>query len=195
MMKLEECLEVLTRYRTNEIVIPTMTVARLWPSYSQHKELDFPYVGMAMGHTSDFGLGIALAQPERRVMVLNGDGSMLMNLGNLVTVAHMAPPNYILMVFENEKYEVTGGQPIPGVKKVKFATIAEGAGFKKVYAFEELEPFTRQLPQILQETGPVFVNLKVFFEGKITPLAKRPPLAEIGRQFKANLAQASTENA
>jgi thiamine pyrophosphate-dependent acetolactate synthase large subunit-like protein len=191
MMKLEECLAVLSKQRTTEIVIPTMTVARLWPSYSQQSALDFPYVGMAMGHTSDFGLGIALAQPHRRVIVLNGDGSMLMNLGNLVTIAHLAPPNYTLMVFENEKYEVTGGQPIPGAKKIQFTTMAEGAGFQKVYAFDQIEPFAKQLPHILQEQGPLFVNLKVSFGGKIGPLEKRPPLAEIGRRFKETLAISS----
>ncbi|RMF92050.1 MAG: thiamine pyrophosphate-binding protein [Nitrospinota bacterium] len=188
MMKLEESLEVLAQHRTEEIVVPTMTVARLWPNYSRRHELDFPYVGMAMGHASDFALGIALAQPQRRVIALNGDGSMLMNLGNLVTVAHLAPPNYILMVFENEKYEITGGQPIPGVKKVDFPRIAEGAGFTRVYGFEEVEPFARQLPQILQERGPVFVNLKVFYTGKIPPLTQRPNIPEIGQRFKATLA-------
>ena len=67
-----------------------------------------------MGKASSIGLGIALARPDKKVLVIDGDGSLLMNLGSLVTVANMSPKNLVHFVYQNGTYGVSGGQPIPG---------------------------------------------------------------------------------
>ena len=77
--------EVIARHRTDEIVVTTMSSYRDWPPLSTRPELDFNYLPSAMSHAPDIGLGLALSRPERRVIVLNGDGSLVMNLGCLVT--------------------------------------------------------------------------------------------------------------
>ena len=86
-------------------------------------------------------LGLALANPEREVIVFDGDGSLLMNLGSLVTVANAAPRNFHHFVFENGVYEVNGAHPIPGQNQVDFAAMARAAGYRHVEIFSELTDF------------------------------------------------------
>ena len=86
-----EALAVLAQHRGERVVVTTMTAVGLWPALSD-SPLDFHYIPSSMGQATSLGLGLALARPERGVIVVNGDGSMLMNLGSLVTVAaHRAP--------------------------------------------------------------------------------------------------------
>jgi sulfopyruvate decarboxylase subunit beta len=187
MMRRDEVLEVLAKHRTQEIVLTTMSVSQEWPSYSQ-SELDFNAVGTGMGHLPDMGLGLAVACPDRKVLVLNGDGSMLMNLGVLVSIANVAPPNLILFVFENEIYEVTGGQPIPGRGRASFAAMAKGAGFPHTFEFRDLSAFDKELPGILKLDGPVFITVEARSSGK--PLStKALPIREAARTLRATLAK------
>jgi len=165
MMRRDEVLSTLAKYRSDEIVLTTMSTAQEWPAFSQ-SQYDFNARGTGMGHLPDLGLGLAVACPDRKVLVLNGDGSMLMNLGVLVTIAHTAPRNLMLFVFENEIYEVTGGQPIPGRGQASFAAMAKGAGFPHTFEFSDLAPFDRELPRLLKLDGPVFVNLRASPSGK-----------------------------
>jgi phosphonopyruvate decarboxylase len=132
------------------------------------------------------GLGVAVACPERKVLILNGDGSMLMNLGVLVSIAHTAPRNLILFVFENDIYEVTGGQPIPGRGRTNFAAMARGAGFTYTFEFDELTALDRELPNILQLEGPVFVTIQAGSSGK--PLStKALPVKAAARALREAL--------
>ena len=102
MFNKEECLQIIAKHRTDEVVIATMGVTVPWGQISDHP-LDYASVGSAMGHAADFGLGIALARPDKKVLVLNGDGSMLMCLGTLATVTALNKPaqNFYLFVCEN----------------------------------------------------------------------------------------------
>ena len=102
------------REAQGDVVITTMATARDWMTMPQ-QPLDVVFVPSAMGHATSLGLGIALAQPERRVIVCNGDGSMLMNLGSLVSIAGAGATNLVVLVFDNGVYEVTGAQPTPGL--------------------------------------------------------------------------------
>jgi thiamine pyrophosphate-dependent acetolactate synthase large subunit-like protein len=162
MLNKEECLKIIAKHRTDEIVITTMGTVAPWGEISNHP-LDYASVGSAMGHAADFGLGIALARPEQKVIVLNGDGSMLMCLGTLATITGLDKParNYYLFVCENGTYEVTGNQPIPEGRGFSFAKVAQGAGFEKVYEFDNLAALDASLPAILDQEGPAFVNLKI----------------------------------
>jgi len=169
MLDKKDCLRTIARYRTDEIVITTMGVVRPWAEFSSG-DLDFASVGSGMGHAADFGLGLALARPDKKIIVLNGDGSMLMSLGTLATVIDSGARNIIIMVVENGTYEVTGNQPIPGAGAISFTAIARGSGFRKVYELSEMEELERSLPIILKEDGPVFVNLKVSPEDEPPPM-------------------------
>src|SRR2546423_7588499 len=113
---LVSALEVLLRLRTDQVVVTTMGSAREWPRLSNHP-LDFHYIPSAMGQAPSIGLGLALSQPAREVIVFTGDGSLLMNLGCLATLAASGAKNLTLVALDNGVYEVTGGPqnagPIP----------------------------------------------------------------------------------
>ncbi len=159
----EECLQLIANQRTDEVVVTTMGTTVPWGEISTHS-LDYASVGSAMGHAADFALGIALAKPDKKVIVLNGDGSMLMCLGTLATITALnaPPPNYLLFVCDNGTYEVTGNQPVPaGNAGFSWTTIAKGAGFERVYEFDNSDALENELPKIWYETGPIFVSLKI----------------------------------
>ena len=153
-------LRAIATARGDAVVLTTMMVSRGWGGVSTRPELDLPISG-AMGKASSVGLGLALARPDRKVLVLDGDGSLLMNLGSLVTIGGMAPRNLVHIVCQNSVYEVTGGQPIPGVERLDFGQIALGAGFRRAELFDELAALERALPELLAAEGPTFVTLRL----------------------------------
>lgn len=158
-----DAVRLLDTKRNGAVIVPTMNAGDVHmglPSVSTHDELDFPLFG-CMGKASSVGLGIALAHPERKVMVLDGDGSLLMNLGALVTLANKAPENLIHFVFDNGVYAVTGGQPVPGAGRTDWEKMAQGAGYAAVFSFDNLEDLTTGIDQVLTAQGPVFVHLEV----------------------------------
>jgi phosphonopyruvate decarboxylase len=159
MMKRDECLKVLARHRTSEIVVAVYKAAQEWIHISP-SELNYTFVG-AMGQASSHALGLALGRPDKRVIVLDGDGSLLMNLGSLVTIGDAAPKNLIHCVCENGTYETNGGVAVPGARRVSFAAIARAAGYPKSYEFDNLEEWDREVGRILREQGPILVDLKV----------------------------------
>lgn len=160
-MKRETCLEVLHQLREQGgIVVTTMAAVAPWSRLS-HTVYDFPSAGSAMGHAADFAMGIALAQPNRPVWAINGDGSMLMSLGTLVTICQTPPSNFVLFVLQNDTFEVTGNQPIPGAGRIDMVLLAKGSGFTNAHHFEDVKTLTQELPAVLAKPGPTFVNLVV----------------------------------
>jgi sulfopyruvate decarboxylase subunit beta len=118
--------------------------------YSLGHRPNFFYLEHAMGLASSVGLGIALSQPERKVVVIDGDGSVLMNLGGLTTLARYAPRNLVHLVFDNEVLLSVGGGAPGGFKWFTTATstgsdlaaIARGAGIRRAQLVRELDDFT-----------------------------------------------------
>lgn len=158
-MKAAEALKVLLPYRQDALVVTTMTAAKLWGELSDHI-LDLPLIG-AMGKASSLALGLALARPERAVWVFDGDGSLLNNLGTLVTVAASSPPNFYHFLFENGVYETSGGQPIPGAGIVDFVGMALAAGYRQSVGFKGLEELRVCVGDVLRRPGPAFICLHV----------------------------------
>jgi sulfopyruvate decarboxylase subunit beta len=153
------CFQVLARHVDGEIVVSAYQGAFAWLRIHPH-ELNCYSVG-AMGLASSLGFGLAIGRPDKRVIVLDGDGSLLMNLGSLVTAAEAAPRNFFHFVCENGTYEANGGHPTPGRGHVDFAALATAAGYRSVRVFSELKIFEQQIGALLQEPGPIFVDLKV----------------------------------
>jgi sulfopyruvate decarboxylase subunit beta len=170
-MNHQEALEVLASRRGSRIVITTMGSIGIWPSLSD-TPLDFFYIPSAMGQGPDLGLGLALAQPTRGVIVVNGDGSMLMNLGSLVTIANH-PANIFLVIIENGLYEVTGGQSVAGAGSTDFAGLARAAGIARVYSFDSIPAWRQGADAALAGAGPAVICLKV--EGRLGEKTPAPP--------------------
>jgi len=158
MMKRDKCFRVLAQHITDEAVVATYSSAVDWVAIKP-RVLNYTSIG-AMGLDSSHGLGLALGRPDRRVVVIQGDGSLLMNLGSLVTIAAVAPKNLVHFVAHNETYEANGGHPIP-YPKVNFASIARSAGYAACYDFADLAAFTQQVAHVLEQEGPVFATLHV----------------------------------
>src|SRR6202034_1914932 len=135
--------------------------------------LDVPLGDPAMGGHAGFALGLALAQPGRRVVLFDSEGDILMSLGMLATIAEQAPANFYHFLLDNEVYATTGGQPVPNAKNVAYEVLARGAGYPRAFAFTEAGEFARGLPGILAEPGPVFVALKVLPEVENSPIGQR----------------------
>jgi thiamine pyrophosphate-dependent acetolactate synthase large subunit-like protein len=166
-------LSVLGRCRRDEIVVTTMTSSRVWGHVSARPELDVAFGG-CMGKASSLGLGLALGRPERGVWVLDGDGSLLMNLGTLVTIAQQAPPNLVHVVLENGVYEVTGGQPVPGAGRTDLAAMARAAGYPTAARFDALAALEAGLDAVLAGPGPSLVALAVSPAGSLPRGPARP---------------------
>lgn len=194
MLTKDQLLEPLARLRTDEVVVTTMSIVRPWGRYSD-SDLDFASADSAMGHAADLALGIALAQPGRKVLCLNGDGSMLMSLGTLATIVGAGVTNLVLFVVVNGTYEITGNQRTPGSGTVDFAAMAKAAGFPRVYHFENADEYRDTLAEVLGGRGPVFasVGIEPGSEGPISRSAAedtvylRVSLAEWARRFRAAL--------
>jgi thiamine pyrophosphate-dependent acetolactate synthase large subunit-like protein len=166
-----EALEVVAAQRGDRVVITTMTAVGVWPALSD-TPLDFAYIPSAMGHAPGLGLGLALAQPGRGVIVVNGDGCTLMNLGCLVTLASN-PADVYLLVMDNGLYEVTGGQPHAGTGHTDYAGLARAAGIRRAYAFDTLAAWRQGAAEALSGPGPVVVWLKL--EGRLGQKTPKPP--------------------
>jgi sulfopyruvate decarboxylase subunit beta len=164
MMKRDECLRALARHVTDQdIVLPVYSTAFDWIDIRPHP-LNYLSHG-AMGLASSHALGLALGRPDRRVVVLDGDGSLLMNLGSLVSIAAAAPPNLYHFVCQNGTYEANGGHPIPGRDRIDFGGFARSAGYRTVLVFSDLKVFEQQVGALLSEPGPVFADLKITSSG------------------------------
>lgn len=184
MMTHQEALEVLAAHRREHVVITTMGSVALWPRLSDSPR-DFHYLPSSMGQAVPLGLGLCLARPGLPVVVLVGDGGLLMNLGCLVTAAQFTVPLFILLV-DNGLYEVTGGQAVPNAGRIDYAGLARAAGLDRVYTCRTRADWESCAAEALTGTGPVFVWLRVQGErGRATPLPPRPMAEQITRLRQA----------
>jgi thiamine pyrophosphate-dependent acetolactate synthase large subunit-like protein len=171
MMHTADVLKVFAEHRGDSIVVSGRG-GRHWIEISD-TALDVPLGDPAMGGHAGFGLGLALAQPNRSVVLFDSEGDILMSLGQLVTIAEQAPANFYHFILDNEVYATTGGQPVPGAKQVDYAAIARASGYPVARSFADLGDFSHGLPGILASPGPAFVRLKVLPEVENTPIGQR----------------------
>jgi len=170
-----DAVRLLDSKRNGAVIVSTMTANNVrfgLPSITTDEKLDFPLTG-CMGKASSTGLGIALAHPERKVMVMDGDGSLLTNLGTMVTLSNKAPQNLYHILFENGIYAVTGGQPVPGAGRADWQKMAAAAGYAATFSFDNLEDLTTGIDEVLAARGPVFVHLAIVPQIENTPLHLR----------------------
>lgn len=159
MMLRTDCLAEIAKVRGDALVVAVYAAAFEWMEICPHP-LNFFSVG-AMGQASSNALGFAIGLPDRKIIVLDGDGSLLMNLGSLVTIAGVAPENLIHFVCQNGCYEANGEHPIPGQAIVSFAGLARAAGYRTVTEFSDIEGLKSGLPGLMSAPGPSFATLHV----------------------------------
>lgn len=151
------------------------------------REANF-YTWGSMGLASSIGLGLALAQPARRIVVLDGDGSLLMNLGSLATIGWTAPANLVLIVWDNGSYGTTGGQDAATAHGADLEAAARAMGIGATATAQTMPELERALARVRAEAGPWVIVAKV---EESAPSAK-PPLdcVFIKQRFMAAIGQA-----
>jgi thiamine pyrophosphate-dependent acetolactate synthase large subunit-like protein len=140
----------------------------------------------SMGLAPAIGLGLALARPARRVVVFDGDGNLLMNLGILAMIAAQRPANLLHLVFDNEVYGSTGNQASPA-RGVRLDRVAAAAGYRTSVAVTEAREVEDAVHRALAVEGPHFVLAKVTTEEADVPRIPYSP-AEIRDRFRGSLA-------
>ena len=184
----DDALRILARHVDDAIVIAVYGTAVDWHALRPHP-LNYFSVG-AMGLAAAHGLGLALGRPDKRVIVIDGDGSLIMALGTLTTVAGAAPKNFVHVLWENGVYQANGGHPLPARGKTDYAGLALAAGYRAAHSFEDSGNFTQQIAGLLTQEGPVFIDLKID-PGPVKKRDYKPLHAQALRDaFKAALAGA-----
>ncbi len=137
---------------------PTWDVA----SVGDHA-LNFNFIG-AMGQAGPFALGLAMATPEKRIVLFAGDGELLMSLGVLATIANQAPANLAVVALDNESYVETGSQPSATAGPTDLEAVARACGFVHTRAVVDETPLDDIRVMVWEGEGPLFVNIKIVAE-------------------------------
>ena len=159
---IRDALKTLATARSDDaLVITNQGTSRVWPLIAEHP-LDFHFNPSTMGGSVPFGVGVALAQPEREVIALTGDGSLLMSMGSLVTVVAAGCANLTIILTDNNIYDVTGGQKTAASNlNVDYATLAQSIGFATVATFSDSASWKAGVGEFLQSPGPRLAWLRV----------------------------------
>jgi sulfopyruvate decarboxylase subunit beta len=160
-----DAVAALARHRADMLSLVTMRAVPVWISLGQADDRNLNVLG-CMGSAAAIGLGLALARPDDRILVIDGDGSLLMQLGTLVSVAGQAPANMYHVVMENGTYETSGGQDVPGRQVADLRAVAAAAGYRHAFRFASADEIHQELPRCLRLDGPVFISLLVAGPGE-----------------------------
>ena len=161
-----------------------LIVCNGFPSREVYKLRDRPanfYMIGSMGVAPAIGLGVALAKPQKKVVVFDGDGNVLMGMGTLATVGAMKPKNFIHVVFDNEVYGSTGNQPTIS-RVVRLDAMAKAAGYVNVERVLEREDLVYEFKDMLKKDGPSFLLVKVTEQSEDADRVLLDP-PEITRRF------------
>jgi thiamine pyrophosphate-dependent acetolactate synthase large subunit-like protein len=125
-----------------------------------HRPQNFYMLG-SMGLAFPIALGVALAQPDRRVFALEGDGSLLMQLGSLATIATLKPKNLTMVVMDNGIYQITGAQPTPAASVADIVAIAVASGLTNSSWAADEEDFDRLIEESMSATAPTLIGVRI----------------------------------
>jgi thiamine pyrophosphate-dependent acetolactate synthase large subunit-like protein len=172
MIEAEDVFKAFQPHRGEAIVTTTGRAGRHWRDISTSEKRDV-MLGGAMGHTASAAFGLAMGLPDEKIVLFDAEGSLLMNLGVLASVAGKKPRNFYHFLLDNECYATTGGQPVPNSQEINYAGMAREAGYASTHQFDDLEDFVTNVARILEETGPVFVAVKIYPDVENLPIALR----------------------
>ena len=134
-----------------------VSIGQTWSEWNTVRPGDGNIQVKTLGLGSSIGLGLALAMEERKIVILDGDGAVLMNLNGLVTVGLMQPENLIHVVFDNKVYEASGGTPTASAFNASLTELAHGAGIRSAHEVEDVAAFEAALKDALASEGPHFI--------------------------------------
>lgn len=179
-----EAVEALAAARGPALTVVTMQAVTPWNALGQADSRNFNVTG-CMGSAASIGLGLALARPSDHVVVIDGDGSLLMQLGSLVTIGGCAPTNFCHVIMENGTYETSGSQLLPSHESGDLVALALAAGYLSALRFHSLAQATDGLEGALRAPGPVLVSLVIDAPGVVQQPAAPPNVARKPEQIAA----------
>ena len=180
-----EATKAVNYHRKDALVVSTSSSLREWSQVSERRDLDVD-LSDCMDRAPAVGLGLALARPETKVLVLDCDSTLRTNLGGLATIGESNPENLVHFVFDDMSSISTSGLPIKEMDNLDLVQIARSSGYAKTYEFDRLEEFLIGLEEVMRQTGPVFVRVKVFREGEPHPFPERT-MAQGWAEVRENL--------
>ncbi len=160
MIPAPEAARLIHSRRRDAVVVSTSAALRHWSAVSARRDLDVDLTD-CQDKAADVALGVSLARPDAKVLILDTDAALRTNPGALLTTAASAPPNLVHFLLEDASHRSTGGSPIPGISGANYAALADEAGYSSVHRIDDLEDLALSLEDILSEEGPVFVSIKV----------------------------------
>ena len=187
-----EATKAVNFHRNDALVVSTSSALRDWSQVSERRDLDVD-ISDCMDRAPAVGLGLALAKPESKVLVLDCDSTLRTNLGGLATIGESNPQNLVHFVFDDASSTSTSGIPIKEMDSLDLAQIANSSGYTKVYEFDKLEELLIGLEEIMRQTGPVFVRVKVFRTGEPNPYPDRS-MAQSWAVVREHLSPPSSNN-
>ena len=189
-----EATKAINYHRNDALVVATSAALREWNVVSQQRNLDIDLTD-CMDRAPAVGLGLALAQPDSKVLVLDCDATLRTDLGGLATIGESKPENLVHFVFDDATHIATDGIPIKGLDNINWLSMAEGAGYAKLYQFDALEEFLIGLEEVMVQEGPVFVVVKVIREPELLPFPERTMAESWGSVRETLLARSQSESA
>ncbi len=185
-----EAARAISFHRQDALVVSTSSALRDWNQVSQRRDLDIDLTD-CMDRAPGVGLGLSLAQPERKVLVLDCDATLRTDLGSLATIGESRPENLVHFVFDDASHVSTDGIPVDGLDNVNFESMAQGAGYSRTFRFENPEELFIGLEEVMREAGPVFVVVKVLHDQDLAPYPQRS-MAEGWAQVRDTLLGGAT---
>ncbi len=167
-----EAARAVSYHRNDALVVATSAALRDWGQVSERRDLDMDLMD-CMDRAPAVGLGLALAQPSERVVVLDCDATLRTNLGGLATVGESQPGNLVHIVFDDVSRSSTDGLPIKELDHLDLLQMARSSGYDKTYKFDRLEELLIGLEEAMHEDGPVFVLVSVYREGDAPEFPER----------------------
>ena len=178
MQIIEACFVISKMRGENTIIVHTMGAMPMISALSP-SPLNITSVPL-MGGASGIGLGLAIAQPDRKVVVLDGDASLLMELGSIAQIADEAPANLIHIVFNNNaQFHGVANLERPGGARFDFCAVALGAGYATTSKFSTVQELVANGPALIGSTGPHFVELEIARPLKFTRESPQPELPDM----------------
>ncbi len=181
-----EATKAVNYHRGDALVVATSAALREWGQVSHRRDLDVDLKD-CMDRAPAVGLGLALAQPDTKVMVLDCDATLRTNLGGLATIGESRPGNLVHFVFDDAASLSTGGMPIKELDHVDLAQVAVSSGYAAAYSFDRLEELLIGLEEVLRAEGPLFILVKVLRHDEQPEFPERS-MAEGWAEVRARLA-------
>ncbi len=172
MIPSQEVARAINYHRQDALVVSTSAALREWHQVSERRDLDVDLTD-CMDRAPAVGLGLSLAQPGRRILVLDCDATLRTDLAGLATIGEVAPENLVHFVLEDADHTSTQGMPITGLDRIDFLGMAQSSGYAHACRFDDLEELLIGMEDIMRRPGPVLVAVKVITGPEPSPFPQR----------------------